>query len=1366
MFRRYIFFVAVLITKLPVLGQTTEPISVASDGTQGNFSSGNPSISADGRYVAFASNASNLVSGDTNGYSDVFVRDRQAGQITRVSLASDGTQSNEASGGTVGFDGNFWVGGIAISADGRYVAFESYASNLVPGDTNGYSDVFVHDCQTGQTTRVSVSSTGVQGNGSSFEPSISADGRYVAFSSGSTNLVPGGTFATNVFVHDCESGQTEQISIASDGTQPHSGGASLDPSISADGRFVAFFSQAYDLVPDYRYRTFDVYVRDRQNGQTTRVSVASDGTPTLYPFSISDHPSISADGRHVAFSSNTAFDLVQAINNEGQTDVFVHDRQTGQTTRVSIATDGTRGNGPSGFGNNGFGRGAYGLDISSDGRFVTFVSDASNLVFADTNEARDVFVHDRETGQTTRVSVASDGVQGNSFSIGSSISADGRYVAFGSGAANLVMGDTNETFDVFVHTMEDECPDNQGHFVFPNGTPIKGAHIYAYYFDNGILQRINNEADIVTADDGTYTRPQAFCLRDQGQEPYVSMQLGVLAEIRYEDPGLRAAADAKGETYNGEAIVNYPSNDPFAPLSKELSGAETIVVPYPTILHAGLKGTVGSLAVLGRYLRCDPGSACDDFPAAYRKAPRRIPAFLTFTMASRYAWPYPNDGVNWGYDNTYPLDVTQHNGNIATLDVFIKGQVRSTLQSLVTDAISRNALPINICAHSMGGTITRGWMHDHTSPSVARYVSFDGVHGGTDYWAYSSGGKVKGFAEWSMNGTNLIANEPPRPLGWNYLHSIDSDRNLLMSSSNDSTVNPNCSAFGVGRTMNSFDQLKPNDHRGRFIRGWELHTDYDHSAIHDSADTVFYAAEFLANGDPPLAAKRSAPASECVNDPAVANVADDGPPGIYSVRISADSMQLNNQSVFVDSNDTVTVSVILEGMGTSFELLGPSGQSLIPNGVESSDSDGVAALKYTYNQMPVGQSTLRLDAGSDGASAEILMEFSNQRKLAVVLPGQSVESGNSIPILALLRDSADQMIVGTDGIMNVSIERPDSTIVDLALYDDGLHGDEATNDGIYGNVFADTAPGGRYVATAHAVVEFQSETIERTAFGMFVVNSSPASLVGISNERSVDQDANGKIDFLDIDVNVAVVEPKRYLLSVVLLDGEGEQIAEVHQVFDGVAAASQTVTLSLAATDIVAHGTPGPWTLGSIQLFDDEQVLMVDTLPDYQTGVYDLISFETPPPPTLLRAVPDHGSLYGGSEIILQGQHFEHVSALSWRGQSIPNFEILDDSAIRIMTPPSSSCPQSTVDVQLTTPWGNAAADVYNYSVMRGDFDVNGKIDLGDYGAFRTCAGASDAIPNPPSPSCTDACRIAFDFDSDGDVDLMDFGVFQNLLGQ
>lgn len=350
-----------------------------------------------------------------------------AGETTRVSVASNGGQANDSSGQS---------GSHVFSADGRFVAFVSGASNLVPGDTNGQSDIFVHDRLTKKTTRVSVASDGTQGNGYCLISAISADGRFVAFSSSSTNLVPGDTNdAMDAFVHDRVTHTTTRVSIASDGTQGNGYGIDRWLDISADGRFVAFFSYSDNLVPeDVNGSIPDVFVHDRLTGKTTLESVASDGTQGNYG---ADYPVISADGNVVAFDS-WSDNLVPGDSNLGP-DIFVRDRNAKKTTRVSVASDGTEGNGS-------YRNVLQYAGLSADGRFVSFSSYADNLVPGDTNNKPDVFVHDRVTHTTTRVSVTSDGAQGNGYSFASAISADGRFVAFESD--NLIPG---EGGGVFVH---------------------------------------------------------------------------------------------------------------------------------------------------------------------------------------------------------------------------------------------------------------------------------------------------------------------------------------------------------------------------------------------------------------------------------------------------------------------------------------------------------------------------------------------------------------------------------------------------------------------------------------------------------------------------------------------------------------------------------------------------------------------------------------------------------------------------------------------------------------------------------------------------------------------------------------------------
>jgi len=349
------------------------------------------------------------------------------GTTERVSVASDGTQGNSISALS------------SVSGDGRYVAFNSPASNLVPGDTNGTIDVFVHDRAAGATTRVSVATDGTQGDRGSSFPSISGDGRYVAFHSAATNLVPGDSTATgdDVFVHDRATGTTTLASVAMGGGP--AGGAENDfpAAISGDGRYIAFVG-GNNLVPGDTNGTLDVFVHDRVTGSTERVSVASDGSQGNFG---GVDPAISSDGRYVAFSSRST-NLVPGDTN-GASDVFVRDRAAGTTGRVSVATDGTEGDSPSG--------GNAANAVSGDGRYVAFTSSASNLVPGDTNGTGDIFVHDRATGTTSRVSVATDGTQSNGSSRRPAVSGDGRYVAFGSSASNLVPGDTNGAEDVFVH---------------------------------------------------------------------------------------------------------------------------------------------------------------------------------------------------------------------------------------------------------------------------------------------------------------------------------------------------------------------------------------------------------------------------------------------------------------------------------------------------------------------------------------------------------------------------------------------------------------------------------------------------------------------------------------------------------------------------------------------------------------------------------------------------------------------------------------------------------------------------------------------------------------------------------------------------
>jgi hypothetical protein len=265
--------------------------------------------------------------------------------------------------------------------------------------------------------RVSVSSTGTQANGWSADGALSANGRDVGFTSSASNLVIS-FWMLDVFVHDRLTERTTRISGS--GLTPH---GSRDPVLSADGRYVVFDSISGAGM-------WDVAVHDRVTGGTSRLNMGGCSEGSF----ASD---VSADGRYIAFSSPCS--VVGGDTNE-EFDVFVHDQVSGTTSRVSVSSTGTQANGSSGGGG-----------LSADGRYVAFGSGASNLVPGDTNGTADVFVHDRDSGVTSLVSVSSTGTQANGGSGVGGLSADGRYVVFHSYASNLVPDDTNDDFDVFVH---------------------------------------------------------------------------------------------------------------------------------------------------------------------------------------------------------------------------------------------------------------------------------------------------------------------------------------------------------------------------------------------------------------------------------------------------------------------------------------------------------------------------------------------------------------------------------------------------------------------------------------------------------------------------------------------------------------------------------------------------------------------------------------------------------------------------------------------------------------------------------------------------------------------------------------------------
>ena len=406
------------ITPLPTPVQST----THQPGAQGNDHSSSPCISADGRHVVFSSSADNLVEGDTNQVADVFVHDRQTHTTELVSLASDGTQANETSSQP------------CISADGRWIVFVSLASNLAARDTNDMPDVFVHDRNTGATTLVSAVIDGRAGNGMSMEPKISADGRWIAFSSSADDLVPevdaytgadtadtNGT--TDIFVYDRQGGSIWRVSLSSNGEQAN--GASDLPGISSDGRWVVFWSAADNLVPGHGT---GIYLHDRSAGST--VWIVDGFAPTISP-----------DGRWIGYlsvSSDTSSD-------DGGYYATLYDRQTNEVTVIGA------------YAREIHGRPSNAISFSTDAEWLAFASTLAfpaNPTSSEGEWGQQIFLRDSSLGALTPISISPDGLLGNSYSALAHLSSDGHWVAFQSFADNLVPEDTNGFMDIFVWDRE------------------------------------------------------------------------------------------------------------------------------------------------------------------------------------------------------------------------------------------------------------------------------------------------------------------------------------------------------------------------------------------------------------------------------------------------------------------------------------------------------------------------------------------------------------------------------------------------------------------------------------------------------------------------------------------------------------------------------------------------------------------------------------------------------------------------------------------------------------------------------------------------------------------------------------------------
>jgi hypothetical protein len=391
---------------------STQQASVAIGGGEPNDSSDSVSTSADGRLVAFESDASDLVAGDDEGFSDVFVYDRDAGTTERISQAANGDGGNNSSDSP------------QISDDGRYVVFESSATNLGPTDSNSRTDVYIYDRQTSTMELVSVATNGDQGADMSRNPTVSADGNLIAFTSESDFVNGGDTSTDQVWLRNRSAGTTSLVSKASNG-DPGNLDSAHQPLITGNGQFIVYPSAASNIVtPDTNGRD-SVMVYDVAGDSTIIASRNANGDQADFG---GRQSAISEDGRYVSFTSAATNLVTGGVN---QTNVYLKDLQTGAVTWISQSNGGGMANAES-----------YDPRISGDGRFVVFYGDATDFIAGDTGTECTVWVYDHLATALAKASVASDGGNIDAFADYPNISRDGSVIGFNSQATNLISGFT------------------------------------------------------------------------------------------------------------------------------------------------------------------------------------------------------------------------------------------------------------------------------------------------------------------------------------------------------------------------------------------------------------------------------------------------------------------------------------------------------------------------------------------------------------------------------------------------------------------------------------------------------------------------------------------------------------------------------------------------------------------------------------------------------------------------------------------------------------------------------------------------------------------------------------------------------------
>ncbi|MBI3360632.1 MAG: PD40 domain-containing protein, partial [Chloroflexi bacterium] len=988
---------------------------------------------------------------------------------------------------------------------------------------------------------------GAEANGGSYRPSISGDGRYIAFESSAANLVAGAPDGSaQIFVHDQVTGKTTLVSTTSAGL-PGRGGSSFDAAISADGKFVAFLSEATNLGSPAGTR--GVYVHDMTTGQTALVSVTSDGTPgNSGP---DTPPSISGDGRFVAFDS-LATNLVAGDTN-GVADIFVRDRQTGQTTRVSVATDGTQANYLS-----------WNPSISADGNFVAFSSLATNLVPDDTNGYADIFVRNTTSGQTYRVSLGPISAQGNSDADLPSISGDGRFVSFRAADQSIIPGDANGVEDIFLYDRDSvPPPPTEGCFTLDVTSGEGGAA-------NAIAQSQPNCESGHPA--GSYVWLQAIPDRDHVFAGWSGDAVGAKQLLIVQMTG------------NKTVTANF--------LPKPIK-------PVVLLVH----GWLGA--------QDDPPDHCQADPINYE--PGSPSPIFDFGIIPSQLEP---DGFD-------AFVAHLNSGPGAASDVF---QNAVCLRQQIASLRAKGVDKVVLLAHGAGGLVSRAYIESPVkgfyAGDVSKLITLGTPHTGTGYNSAPCLGDLSNAAcLLTFYGSDLF-NEiyPERAADVEYdfiggkLDPLPGWPLLVTDGDNDGVV-------GVYSGMGQ--RLMVNENKVETIVTGDKVARYAIAAGHSNSNALLFPSYFnaasptdttitetyqcirkilgvsggtcppegQASGRGPITAisfsetsrNRIALASTSLAAEPVAASARS-----FSGRLAADGVA--SHIVPVDSSGHAAFILTWSGDPLTFGLTDPEGKTIDPlyatqHPEEVTYKDNAADVSarhvaiYAFNAASPGLYILTITAGAVGPSgadyvAATLVE--STRILKATTDYRLYAIGHTAKITAQLVNG-DTALTGAQ--VQAEFYRPGVVDDAVTLADQG--------DGTYTGTFTIPDVPGYVGLRVTAQGSDGAVLYARQLDDMIAIAPLTAQLTGQYSVSLSDIDGKGKYDSLNIAVGLNMAQPGNYAVSADLVGANGEPVAHTSLVA-ALRPGAQYVTLPFDGDEIRRSGTNGPYTLTNFTVADEQ----------------------------------------------------------------------------------------------------------------------------------------------------------------------------------